>query len=175
MDQWSRSQSSSRWAEEQWEQLLLLRPPRRLRPWCSRSQQSCHKCHTMLLGRIYVSHHCVCACVYDLHLYQKSYSQLLFVAWFSIVVFVFCAVSTKSVDMTITNIIEGRVKYTSIPTLHETTDGGASISTGASVSSGRSSSSSLFGGSRSRSAHLSLQRQLSLDERKKLLLEQSRK
>ncbi|XP_064382937.1 lipid droplet-regulating VLDL assembly factor AUP1-like isoform X2 [Halichondria panicea] len=82
--------------------------------------------------------------------------------------------STRSVDMTITNIIEGRVKYTSIPTLHETTDR-ASVSSGANVSGGVSSSSSLFGGSRSRSVHLSLQRQMSLDERKKLLLEQSRK
>ncbi len=169
MDQWSLSQSTNRWAEGQRERLLLLRHPQRLRPWYSRSLQSCHMCHTMPLGKICVSHHCVCIYPFFLPL-----PEILLPALKMLLVVFLCAVSTRSVDMTITNIIEGRVKYTSIPTLHETTDR-ASVSSGANVSGGVSSSSSLFGGSRSRSVHLSLQRQMSLDERKKLLLEQSRK
>ena len=82
-------------------------------------------------------------------------------------------VSTHSVDQTITNILEGRVKYTPIPTLHEAT----SVRSGAgdSVMSKSQVSQSLFGGNKSRSAHLSQQRQMSLDDRKKLLFEQARR
>lgn len=90
-------------------------------------------------------------------------------------------VSTHSVDQTITNILDGRVKFTSIPTLHEAT-GGGNVRVGAGNRSGSGDQgrepkleSGLFGGRKSRSAHLSLQRHMSLEERKKLLLEQARR
>ena len=71
-------------------------------------------------------------------------------------------------DQTITNILEGRVQYNSVPTLQE-------AATESRASGKGSPASSLFGGSKARSSRLSLQRQMSLDDRKKLLLEQARK
>ena len=94
--------------------------------------------------------------------------------------------STHSVDQTITNILDGHVKFAPIPTLHEATGEGG-VRSGAGNRDGyvRSGSgdqgvgpkveSGLFGGRKSRSAHLSLQRHMSLEERKKLLLEQARR
>lgn len=76
---------------------------------------------------------------------------------------------TRNVDITITNLLEGHVKYEPIPTLQEVTaasshpnrSGGGGGGGGGGVTVSRSFSSA--------------QRQLSLEERKKNLLEQARR
>ena len=73
----------------------------------------------------------------------------------------FVAVKTNDVDATITNLLEGRVKYT--PSSPSTTAAGASKSTAASQLFKRKVPSS------------STQRQLSLEERKKELLQNARR
>lgn len=77
---------------------------------------------------------------------------------------------TRNVDITITNLLEGHVKYDPIPTLQEVTaassrpnrsGGGGGGGGGGGVTVSRSLSSA--------------QRQLSLEERKRNLLEQARR
>ena len=99
-------------------------------------------------------------------------------------------VVTKNVDMTITNFLEGRIKYTPIPNLYETTaarlrkratkSGGTANSGPTKPTVGKQSSSGgregLFDSKGSTTSISSAkQRQLSLEEKKKLLIENARK
>ena len=81
-----------------------------------------------------------------------------------IMVFLSLLVKTRNVDVTITNILEERVRYDPIPTFHELT--------AASSNSNRGGGSTVV----SRKTNFSsVQRQLSLEERKRNLLEQARR
>jgi hypothetical protein len=86
--------------------------------------------------------------------------------------------------MTITNFLEGRVKYNPIPNLYETTTAslrkratksGTNAST-ANPKAKKTSEGGLFGSKTSTTSISSAkQRQLSLEEKKKLLIENARK
>ena len=80
----------------------------------------------------------------------------------------FVVVKTRNVDITITNLLEGHVKYDPIPTLQEVT--------AASNHPNRSGGGGGGGGGVTVSRSFSsAQRQLSLEERKRNLLEQARR
>lgn len=82
-----------------------------------------------------------------------------------------CAVSTQSVDLTITNILDGHVTFTPLPNLQELAEGVEERERASQLKGG----SELFRGPNPKSVHLSQQRQMSLEERKVLLLEQARR
>ena len=83
------------------------------------------------------------------------------------------SVKTQSVDVTITNFLEGRVKYQPVATHYPSSSGGSRKTGGAKKSGG----SELFGSKakNTNTASLSAQRQLTFEERKRTLLEQARK
>ena len=91
--------------------------------------------------------------------------------------------TTNSVDVTITNILEGRVEYEPIPTLHEasgatrTATGGAGGTGGGGVRNRGGGGElgkggGLFGSS---SVLVAMQRQLSLEDRKKQFIETAKR